>query len=181
MKNKIAIILFCCICISTSILGQPNEYLIKGILLEKFSRFVEWPEYDNVNISQDPFIIGVIGRNPFDPDLETLYENRLIKSKAVEIKHISYIHDVEQCNLLFIARSEKYRLPQIVDKVRNMPILTISDSDEFSGKGIIINIKLEDEKIRFDIDESAAHNSGLSVSHLLLKEAKVINPVRRTQ
>lgn len=168
-----------CMWIGASTFGQPNEYLIKGILLEKFTRFVEWPEFSNVNNELKPFIIGIIGENPFHPDLESLYKDRQVKSKAVKIFEISRVQDIKKCNLLFISRSEKYRLSQIINSIQDQPILTISDSKEFSGKGVIINFRIDEDKIRFEIDENAVHNAGLYMSHLLLKEAEIIHPVRK--
>lgn len=165
-------------CFYLNLFSQPNEYIIKGVFLEKFTRFIDWPEYSDVNDTLKPFIIGVVGKDPFQSKLSHLYEDRKIKKKIVLVKQITSNEQLEECHLLFIADSESYRFSRILKTVQDKPILTVGDSNKFSQRGIIINLKIQDNRIRFEIDESAAHKSGLHFSHLLLKEADIVNPLR---
>ncbi len=158
--------------------SQPHEYIIKGVLLEKFTRFIDWPENSGISDTSQPFIIGIIGKDPFDYQLSELYSKRSIKKKNVIVKHLESVNKIDTCHLLFISNSEYYRFSRIISEIEKKPVLTISDNEKFSGRGTIINLKIENNKIRFEIDESAAHKSGLYLSHLLLKEAEIINPVR---
>lgn len=174
-------LLFCYIllsCSCTILYSQPNEYVIKGVFLEKFTRFVDWPEASNVTDTLKPFIIGIVGKDPFQSKLDELYNNRKIKKKKVRVVHCNSIDQIDQCDLLFISASETYRFSRIINRITGKPILTISDGDVYSGRGAIINLKIIDNKIRFEIDESAIQKSGLHFSHLLLKEAEIINPLR---
>ena len=56
--------------------AQESEYQIKAIFLEQFTRFIEWPISSPVSDTTKPFIITVIGENPFGPILERTYSNR---------------------------------------------------------------------------------------------------------
>ncbi|MBN1779745.1 YfiR family protein [bacterium] len=161
--------------------SQPSEYLLKAVFLEKFTRFIEWPEYAGFNSPGEPFIIGILGRNPFNVDLESVYANQKIKNRKVSILHLSGIDEMEKCHLVFISSSEKNRINRIIDEVRDKPVLTVSDEGFFSGKGVIINLFLSDNKIRFEIDEEAIYHAGLRISYLLLKEAVIVNPYREHQ
>ncbi|MFC1568904.1 YfiR family protein [bacterium] len=175
--RKLVIVCLFLIFIGEQIPGfsQPSEYLVKAVLLEKFTRFIEWPENSPVIDSTDSFVIGILGKNPFDVDLNAVYQNRKIKNKQVEIQYYEHIDDVDQCHLLFIAKSERNRIHEIVDMIGGEPILTIGDSDDFSGKGVIINISISNKKMRFEIDEQAVQRAGFHVSYLLLKEAELVN------
>lgn len=158
--------------------SQPSEYLLKAVFIEKFTRFIEWPERYQLADSTQPFIIGILGKNPFDVDLSALFHDQTIKNKPVEIHYYERINDISACNLLFISESEKERIREIVDFLDEKPILTVGDSDAFSGQGIIINMFISDNKIRFEIDEEAVHRAGFHVSYLLLKEAVIVNSNR---
>jgi hypothetical protein len=158
--------------------SQQGEYVIKGIFLEKFTRFIDWPQSSGIDDTSKPFVIGVIGRDPFNSLLNQLYQNQKIKNKRVEIQYLSSIYQINDCNLLFISSSEKNRISEIIKMTRNKPILTISDSDILSRTGVIINLRLRNKKIYFEIDERAAREANLYMSHLLLKEAIIVDSIR---
>ncbi len=155
--------------------SQPGEYMMKGIFLEKFTRFIEWPESAGIEDTSKPFVVRVIGKNPFNGLLDQLYKNQKIKNKKVQIEYIDNPEEIDDCNLLFIPSSERARISEILEKTKDKPILTVGESELISGKGVIINLRLSNRKIRFEIDEKAAHGSQLYVSHLLLKEAILID------
>jgi hypothetical protein len=46
--------------------AQTDEYLLKAGFLERFTRFIEWPGETNIADNTKPFVISVIGENPFD-------------------------------------------------------------------------------------------------------------------
>jgi hypothetical protein len=161
--------------------SQPTEYLVKAVFLEKFTHFVEWPSFMDIDDTSKPFIIGVLGDNPFEFGLNQLFENQKIKNKNVEIRYYQDIDQINTCHLLFISKSEMKKASSIIRYIKNKPILTIGDFDSSSGMGVIINLKLIGNKIRFEIDEKAALESGLHVSYLLLKEAIIVNPVQGNQ
>lgn len=155
--------------------SQPSEYLLKAVFIEKFTRFIEWPEHHQFADSTQSFIIGILGENPFEVDLRTLFQNQSIKGKTVEIRYYRDIDEISGCDLLFISKSEEDHIQRIIDHLDEKPILTIGDSDAFSGTGVIINLFIADNKIRFEIDEQAVHRAGFHVSYLLLKEAVIVN------
>jgi hypothetical protein len=157
---------------------QQGEYLIKGIFLEKFTRFIDWPQSSGIDDTSKPFVVGVIGMDPFNSLLNQLYQNQKIKNKRVKILYLSNIQEIKDCNLLFISSSEKNRISEILKITSNKPILTLSDSDVLSGTGVIINLRLRNKKIIFEIDERAAREANFYMSHLLLKEAIIVDSVR---
>lgn len=173
------ILLFVFVALPFRGLSQPSEYLLKAVFLEKISRFIEWPENHAASSQEEnEFVIGIAGDNPFGPNLNQLYKDQKIKNKNVKIKYLSSVQDLEGCHLLFIAPSDKGEIQQLIQSVKKKPILTVSDSDELRGSGVIINLLVKDKKIGLEIDEKAVQDSGLQVSYLLLKEASIIHPVR---
>lgn len=158
--------------------GQESEYQIKAVFLEQFTRFIEWPESSSVSDSSKPFIIAVIGENPFGPILGNTYEERRIKDKDVELRYISSIDEIDSVHILFISDSNRKILPDIINFTKNKPILTIGDAEGFAQKNVLINFYQSDDRIKFEINEKAVHESGLVVSYILFNLAKIVNPIR---
>lgn len=158
--------------------SQESEYQIKAIFLEQFTRFIEWPESATILDTNNTFIIGVFGDNPFGSILENTFEKRKIKNKKVQIRYLSTIEEIDNLHILFISKSNEKILPDIISATADKPILTISDSEGFSEYGVLLNFYKIEDKIKFEINEKAAHRSGLVVSYILFNLAKIVNPIR---
>lgn len=174
-KTTIRIIfLLICLVRNGIIHAQTDEYLMKAGFLERFTRFIEWPVETNIADSSKPFVISVIGRNPFDEKLDQFFETTKIKNRKVEIRYISELEEIQDSHILFITKSKEKQLSGILSLTQGKPILTVSDTNGFGKKGVRINFFVEQNKIRFEINKDAIQKSGLQISYLLLNVAKII-------
>lgn len=153
------------------------EYAMKAVFLERFTRFVEWPAEYAISDTTKPFILGIVGSSRLGSILEKVYASQTIRDKHVEIRYISDLEDIVDCHLLFISRITLANLSRILAYTRGKPILTVSDTRGFAMRGVLINLNIEEDRIRFEINEGAVHESGLYMSYHLLKLAKIVNPV----
>ncbi len=182
--------------LALSILAEANddrdifEYnRVKGVLLEKFVDFIDWPSGSDVSDKSKPFIINVIGKNPFiiiekgkkttEDWLNRLYSNKKIKGKIVKIRSISDVKDIPASNLLFISNSEKKNLDKIISFAKENHVLTVADSAGFAKKGVHINFYVEKGNIRFEICETAIFDSGFKPSSHVLKLADIVCPRKK--
>ena len=157
--------------------AQYAEYEVKAAYLEKFTRFIEWPENSVLSDTTQPFVIGVLGENPFDRILDEVYEKYRIKNRKVKIKYFASPAQLSECNLLFISGSEKDDLLSVLLQINDKPILTVSDSKGFAEKGVHINLSRKNNRFQYEINESALVKSGFSVWAQLLSSAKIVNPL----
>ena len=173
MFKKVAIIT--CFVFQVLCLSQNTEFRIKAVYMEKFANFITWPTESAVNDTTVPFIISIIGDNPFDDTLEKLYSSKKIKNKIVEIRYISNITEIDDCNILFISKSERKNLDQILLHTAETDILLIGDTRGFGKKGVHINYYLSSEgTVFFELNSLTIKNSKLKFNLLLFEIAKVI-------
>jgi len=158
--------------------AQQDEYTMKAVFLEHFTRFIDWPESYESGSPADPFFIAVIGENPFGSILEQIYRDQKIKNRNVEIISFSSPEDITDCHILFISRSNKEILPEILHRTEKKPILTVSDTQGFAKDGVLINFYMAENKIKFEINERAVQESGLTMSYRLLSLARIVNQER---
>src|SRR5688572_33422708 len=59
-----------------------NEYELKAAFLYNFVKFTEWPAEESGK-SDEPFIIGVVGKDPFGAALDKLIEGETIYDKKI--------------------------------------------------------------------------------------------------
>lgn len=155
--------------------GENIEYKVKAAYLERFTRFIEWPEETALSDTNQEFILGIIGKSPFESILEEDYAKQKIKNHYVQIREISDIKEISSCHILFICESENENLQNILAKTKTEPVLTIGDTEGYAQKGVLINMFLDSNKIRFEINYKAVQQSGLRISYKLLNVAKIVD------
>lgn len=175
------VLLLLLFCLPRSTSAQSEEYILKTVFIEKFTRFIEWPAASKINDPSKPFILGVVGKNPIEASFAKIFSTNKIKEKKVELRHISNLKEISACHLLFIAKTSRKKLAKILSFTQNSPILTISDSAGFAERGVHINLFVRKGKIGFEINETACKDSGLTISYLMLRLARIVDPVRKGQ
>lgn len=166
------------LCLGSTALGappsqSPGEYQVKAAFLYNFAKFIDWP----TNVSPDPnspFILGIVGDDPFGSDLEQTINGKGINGRRLVIKRFKRGQALEFCHILFISSSEQGRLPQILGSLKGSSVLTVGEVEQFTRSGGIINFTLKDDKVRFEINLGAAERAGLRISSKLLKLGEVI-------
>ena len=158
----------------TGVSAQTGEYAMKAMYLERFTRFIEWPDDAADNDSAKLFVVTVIGKNPFEAGLEKAFSDNPNDKRRVEIRYASNISEIDSCHILFIAGDRENEVPEILKAVAGRPILTVGDTEGFCEEGVLINLYLADGKVRFEINESVAITSPLTLSYHLLKMAKIV-------
>jgi len=154
--------------------SKQHEYLLKSVFMERFTRFVQWPEPFIEKNKDQHFIISVMGPNPFGDILQTVFSRQPIKGKPVEIRLLNTLSDISECHMLFIGKTDSKSLSNIFNYSKKFPVLTISDNKGYAGKGVHINMYVENEQIRFEINKTSASASKLKISYLLLKLARIV-------
>ena len=148
-------------------------YQVKAAFLYNFARFVQWPD-EAFPKHNEPFIIGIIGDDPFGPVLTQTIRDKNIDGRKLIVKHFFSTRDLGFCHILFVSSSEKKQFQSLFSRVRSSSTLTVGDFDDFSKSGGMINFTIVKNKVRFEINPQAAEKVGLKISSKLLKLARIV-------
>ncbi len=152
-----------------------REYSLKAVFLERFTRFIDWPDRNPSENRLNPFIISVVGNRKFSALLREIYQTQKIQGKKVIIQDIDNSEGIKNSHILFISHIPEEALDEILTQVKDIPVLTISDSSGFAEQGVMINFFMsKKQKIRFEINELAIKESDLYISYKLLSVAKIV-------
>lgn len=174
IKRTTILVLLLMTSFNLTVKGQSMEYTLKAAFIERFTRFVDWPDSVKIDDTTRVFVLGVIGKNPFGAVLNDFFINQKIKNKKVNIKYISDIEDINGCHFLFISESEKNSLTEILSFTEDKPILTVGDTPGFAKEGVGINLITEKDKIKFEINMKSVSDKGIKPSSQLLIYATAI-------
>lgn len=151
----------------------PSEYEIKAAFLYNFAKFVEWPA-PSFKGDTAPFVLGIVGEDPFGNVLSAVVEHEQVKGRPVEIRRYHEGEDFTGCHLLFISRSEAARLRQLLPLAEKNCILTVGEDPEFLSQGGMINFAVVEKSVRFDINKKAMTQARLKISSKLLAVARAV-------
>jgi len=151
---------------------QNKEYLIKAAFLYNFTKFVDWPSESFKN-DVDPIKLYVLGNDPFGEALDTI-RGKIVKGRKLVISRVQKVEEIEGAHLLFISPSEKARVKEILQSLRNKPVLTISEMERFGQLGGMINFIRVEDKVQFEINSEQAQQQKLKISSQLLKLARIV-------
>jgi hypothetical protein len=193
-KNKMLVVtvLLLFLIPTGSLRAQYPEYQIKAHLLGMLAKHIEWPN----DVEMKRFVIGIYGENPFGDYLEKTYPrkevSKMIKGKSVVVRYIKRIEDIPGCHLLFIPDLPRRSLAKIIEFVRERPILTVGDTEDYEKQGVHIRLAVgkeippakkkgsgrETSNIYIVINQKAMRQARLIANSTLLDSdsVEIINP-----
>lgn len=151
--------------------AEKPDYEIKAALIARIIDYCNWPPTSTAANPDIPFTIGAFEKNELVSFLMKRLETRKIRGKKAEIVFISEDEEIKKCHLLYIPKTTKKRLQEILTAVGSEPILTIADSKDYGEKGVMVNMFKKDRKIRFNVNLAAARKNNVTLSARFLKFA----------
>lgn len=198
MRNRLYILLLTSFCLILAAAPQiradserSREYQIKAAFIYNFIKFIDWPKEQMVDVNK-PIIIGIIGSEDFIKAFDPI-KNKKIKDRNVSIKYFTgyenlkksnntdnrqrdkKIQALKACHVLLFCTCDSTSIEnsnQILKALKGLPILTVGETERFLEHGGIINFLMENEKVCFEINTTAAKISKLRLSSKLLRLAK---------
>ena len=151
------------------------EYQLKAVFLFNFTQFVDWPA-ESFRNNKSPLVIGVIGENPFGKYLEQAVSGETKDGHPVVVQYYQDEEAAKSCHMLFINLPESDKRKEVIEKIKEVPVLTVSDASDFSVQGGLVRFVTRKNKIKLQINLEACKELGLVPSSKLLKLADIIEP-----
>jgi hypothetical protein len=154
----------------TALAQEPTspENEVKAEFLYHFGTYVEWPESAR---RSESITIAVLGAPTVVAQLRAFLPGRTIQERPVVVRTVSSITEIGDAQMLFIGADNNGRLRQLIDRVGQRPVLIVTDADDGLEQGAMVNFKVVDERLRFEISVAAAEKAGLMLSSRLLDTA----------
>jgi len=158
--------------------GSLSEYRIEAAYLYYFSTYVEWPT-EKFSRGGDTLVIGVLGEDPFGDLLDETIRGKTVNNRRLIVKRMDGLKEARECHILFISSSEQGRLPLVLKALEGATVLTVGDIEQFASRGGQIGFRMEDKRVRFDINVSAVERARLKISSQLMKLGRIVRETGR--
>ena len=146
-----------------------TEPALKAVFIYNFAKFTDWP----VDPAQatEPFVLCVVGDAAVGDALVRTVRARVLAGQKLSVSSRKPGEPLTTCRLLYISGTAREAAP-IVARLRDMPVLTISDIEGFAELGGIASFFFESGQLRFSVNLESAHRAHLRISSQLLVMAK---------
>ena len=149
-----------------------DEYQLKAVFLFNFAQFVEWS--GGTAQPNAPFVIGVLGEDPFDGFLDDTVRGESINNRPFLVQRYRKREEIDHCDILFVSHSEAIRLPEILAAMKGRGVLTVGDTEDFARSGGMVQFVTENKRIKLKINVDAARAANLTISSKLLRPAEIV-------
>lgn len=146
-----------------------QEAKYKAMFMTNFTKMIEWPAGD---LNGD-FVICVVNQNEVLNQLKTFTTNKSVGTHPISVVGVKTIEEVSKCNMVYLSFSESKaeKIEALLGKLGGTSALVLTDRPGSLKNGSCINFLLVDDKLRFEINESAISERKLQVSTQLRQQA----------
>ena len=148
------------------------EVDVKAAFLYNFTKFVAWP---TPSAPTEPLRLCVVSDDALRRSLERTIEGETIDGRRLESRVPSTPEEARSCHVLFVGQPDTDRDARLLAAVKDLPVLTVSDSNDFARRGGGIEFVRENSRLRFDVNVPGAERAGIKVSSRLLKVARRVH------
>jgi hypothetical protein len=158
------------------------ESQVKAMFVYNFLKFVEWPLNTSAG-PKEPFVVAIIGEGETADSTERFLQSKTIGERPLVVRRIRWNESLAGVQAALVIENDARKLQRILEAAAPAGILTIGEGERFATEGGVIGLLVEDRRVRFDVDTTAAKNAGLRVSSKLLALTRVVRspPERGSQ
>jgi hypothetical protein len=152
--------------------AETEEYRVKAAFLFNFAKFVEWPA-QAFRSADEPIGLCVLGPNPFGALLDQAVQGKTLGNRTFAVHEIRDAQQASACHLVFVSAAGWTQSRAVLREMKQRSILTVGETAEFIAGGGMINLRLEDARVRVEVNPDAAERAGLRISSKLLSLAEI--------
>lgn len=141
---------------------------VKAAFLYHFGTYVQWPTQAP---ETEAITIAVLDEPTVSAQLAAFLPGRRIAGRVVEVVAIDTIDDVGSAEIVFIGQGQNDRLEELIAALEQRPTLVVTDAEDGLDQGAMVNFKIVDSRVRFEISVPRAEEAGLRLSSRLLSAA----------
>ena len=149
--------------------AQASERQVKAAFLYKFLGYAEFPASAFAD-PVGPLTIAVAGSEDMAAELARLAAGRVIAGRPIAVRRVAEHDAPSSVHLLFVAGQDAERAGRVM---RALPgaFLTVTECEGGLRHGSVINFRIVDERVRFDVSLDAAEKKNVKLSSRLLTVA----------
>jgi hypothetical protein len=136
------------------------------------TKYIEWPHSDA------EFLVGYTGDGPMGKILQDTLTGKFAGSRPIRVLLNPSSGQIVYCSIVYIENPSSHKSQEVLRRIGEVGILTVSDSGSFAADGGMVGLVLNDDHVQLQINLEAAQAAGLKVSSRLVNVSVVVHSKR---
>ncbi len=138
--------------------------------LYTLSQFASWS--GPLSLSEE-VAVCVLGRETLGAALDEL-EGRPSGGRRIVVRRFREVASARGCHVVFVGRSERIRLPEVLRELHGAGALTVGAFPDFARRGGMVRLILEEERVGLEVNRSALGAGNVRLSSRVLRLARLL-------
>lgn len=170
---RAALLWAACCAAGVALADSSTERAVKAASIYRFLGYVEWPPA-TFSRQDAPLVIGVASADELADELSRITGGRAVDGKTIQVRKIRPGDPLAGMHVLFVGRLPAEAQTQLLHSAWSRSILTVTDTEGALAWGSMINFRLVDGRVRFEVSLGAAEKGGLKISSRMLQVALAV-------
>ncbi|MBX7182863.1 MAG: YfiR family protein [Bacteroidia bacterium] len=146
--------------------AQENEvdYKIHAKFIYHFTKYIHWP----TSAAKDVVSIGILGNDVVYSELQTITPGKKVGTLGFKIDKLTPESNFGAYNLIFVSATQMKQFDKVITATGGKPILIITEKTGYARKGGDINFYIDNDRLRFEINEKTITSKGMNIATDLL-------------
>ena len=151
---------------------QPLEDDVKAVFLFNFAKYVDWPSAPQgtsrtlrICIPANPPFLGVV---------REAVRDEIVHGRSLDAVNLDGLDGARDCDILYVGKADSPDAAAWIAAARGSQTLTIGEGRLVDG--LVIAFVRDQNRLRFDINRTAATRQSLTISSRLLGLARRVDP-----
>jgi len=167
IKRILGVVALCLLFMNIN--AQTAVEKVEASFIASFMRYVKWPEQE----SMKTFTVGIYGKNHnILNELNQSVNGKTLGYAKINVIEVTGIDDIKKCQVLFVPSGKSSKLKRDLDLLGNNSIMTVTEEQNFTPDYSIINFRVIDDKLTFQLNNEVAQQKKIVVSTKLAQMAK---------
>lgn len=137
-------------------------------MVRRFPEFVGWP--GAILKSSDDIVLCFSASHPFGTAAAGLTKGPPVSGHNIKVRELKKGDRPDGCHVVYIAPADV----DVLEIARPLPMLTVGDQADFCRLGGIINLRVEQGRVRFEVNITQARKAGLRIDPQFLRLAMAL-------
>jgi uncharacterized protein DUF4154 len=164
----------CLLIASSHLFAQEKieEAHLKAALIKNIISFTRWPS-QSFERRNSPLLMCIVGKDPYSKIFAKLpslsLQNRSLQTMQLDLD--ADLVTIRDCHVVLVLLKDQQETSLFIHKIRELPVLTISELDIYESQQSMVNLAGKDDRITFSVNRQTANQVGLDFSSRLLRFA----------
>jgi hypothetical protein len=150
------------------------EYQIKASFVYTVAKFVDWPERA-FPPPGTPLTLGIVGSDTASDAIALALRGKRVHDRELQVRRLYGVPGACDCQILYYASGEgSVGAAAAPGKGAPAGVLTVGESSDFTSRGGILEITMQESMVQFEVNIAAAQKAGLVISSKILRLGHVV-------